>query len=266
MQRVVLLGASNLTQGLPVALDLLRSGFDQPLEMFVAGGHGRSFGRWSRFLYVRQLPGLVNCQLWPALACATPADRPPLAVITDIGNDLFYGCSVATVSTWVYTCIQRLQERNTEVLLTTLPMDRLERLSAGRYYLMRSLLFPACRIDWDTMKSRAYALHAALQKLAERNDVKLIVPASAWYGRDPLHIRRGQQVSAWTEILRTSDLFPDSDGSRQTTAFSGESGVTLSTRLKLLRLGPAEKKLFGRLTVSPQPAARWSDGSSLRLY
>ena len=39
----------------------------RPLEVFVALGHGRSYGRSTRMLG-RQLPGILECGLWPELA------------------------------------------------------------------------------------------------------------------------------------------------------------------------------------------------------
>ena len=82
--RVILLGASNLRLGLGTILRVLTSHFDRPLTAFVACGFGRSYGQWT-WAPFRGLPGIADCALWDAL---DDAPSRPLALITDIGNDL----------------------------------------------------------------------------------------------------------------------------------------------------------------------------------
>ena len=71
--RAILLGASNLRISLPFLLDQVRRRAGGPVEALAACGHGRSYGAWSRFLFVRHLPGIAGCGLWPEVE-----RRPPL--------------------------------------------------------------------------------------------------------------------------------------------------------------------------------------------
>ena len=117
--RAVLLGASNLRMGFPWVLSRLRAGAGGPVEVIAALGHGRSYGTWSRLLWVRQLPGIAGCGLWTDLD--RRASLPTLALITDVGNDLLYGAPVPEIAGWVEACLERLRERQVEAILTLLP-------------------------------------------------------------------------------------------------------------------------------------------------
>jgi hypothetical protein len=105
-RRIVFLGASNLTVGLGTVLATARARLGpEPVEVFVAAGHGRAYGRWSR-VAIRGLPAIVDCGLWRALDRGTaPATY---ALVTDIGNDLAYGATAAELAGWVGTCVERL--------------------------------------------------------------------------------------------------------------------------------------------------------------
>ena len=89
MQRVILLGASNVTLAFPLIVEGLRRSLPEPIELFAAHGHGRSYGLWSRVL-MRRLPGIRECGLWESLATRSGEGRP-LALVTDVGNDLLFG-------------------------------------------------------------------------------------------------------------------------------------------------------------------------------
>ena len=122
-RRIVLLGASNLTRGISAVLVEAERHFGSPLEVYAALGHGRSYGMTSRILF-RSLPGITECGIWNALA-ALPA-APTAALVTDVGNDLLYGATPATILHWVDECLRRLAERNARAVLTLLPWDPLE--------------------------------------------------------------------------------------------------------------------------------------------
>ncbi|HEY4597786.1 MAG TPA: hypothetical protein VIJ02_15405, partial [Thermoanaerobaculia bacterium] len=117
--RTVLLGASNLRISLPLVLDRVRRRAGGPVEVLAACGHGRSWGAWSRFLYVRHLPGISRCGLWEELR-SRPL-LPTLAVVTDVGNDLVYGAPVEEIAGWVEACLDRLVPE-TEIVMTLLPL------------------------------------------------------------------------------------------------------------------------------------------------
>ncbi len=143
--RAILLGASNLRISLPWIVDRVgRRAGGGPVEALVACGHGRSYGAWSRFLFARRLPGIAGCGLWRELGRRPPL--PTFALVTDVGNDLAYGAGVAATAGWVEACLDRLAapkaEVDAEIVMTLLPLARLERLSALQVRLAAALLFP----------------------------------------------------------------------------------------------------------------------------
>ena len=243
--RVVLLGASNVKMGFPRVLSCLPA----PVEVLAAMGHGRSFGTWSRLAWVRQLPGILQCGLWEELERRPPL--PTVALITDVGNDLLYGAPVRTIEGWIRTCLERLARHQAEPILGLLPLASLEKVSAFRYHLVRSILFPGRRAaSWSAMLESARELNDRLRGLGLEHGARIVEPSPSWYGLDPIHVRRSMRSHAWTEILRHPRL-------------AGERTLAAG-RLPLF--GAAELKLFGRTLRNPQPVRRFEDGSTVALY
>ena len=199
-QRIVLLGASNLTISLPLILENLRRRLDGPLKVYAALGHGRSFGQWSRVL-VRSLPGIAESGLWDHFERDPPADGPVRALITDVGNDLIYDVPVPRIVEWLDDGLRRLADRNADTVVTMLPLGSVEKLQAWRYYMARTLMFPTRRCPWPEMQRRVYELNDRLEQLCTRYGAKTFAPPGEWYGFDPIHIVRSCRAAAWTEIL-----------------------------------------------------------------
>jgi hypothetical protein len=252
-QRAILLGASNLVRSMPAVLEAVHLSRGGPLEVFLACGHGRSYGATSRILG-RALPGIVHCGLWEALA-----ERPPLettALVTDIGNDLLYGSSPAVIAGWVETCLDRLQSLGARPVITALPLGNLTALSAARYKFFRTLFFPPCKLSLSQMREAAHQLDERIRQFARLRQVPIMELRSDWYGLDPIHIRYRHAPTAWHEIL--------SHWSEQQVPQGGR--MSWRTWLALHRLKPAERIFLGREQRSEQPALRRPDGTTLWLY
>src|SRR5712671_2746547 len=114
-RRVVLLGASNLTRGISTVIETAWSLLGSPLEVLAALGHGRSYGLSSRILG-RELPGIRQSGLWEALAAAPRAETA--ALVTDVGNDLLFGATVASILEWVSESLGRLAAVEARTVLT----------------------------------------------------------------------------------------------------------------------------------------------------
>ncbi|HEV8578624.1 MAG TPA: SGNH/GDSL hydrolase family protein [Thermoanaerobaculia bacterium] len=248
--RAILLGASNLRAGLPIVVDGVRRRAGGPVEVLAACGHGRSYGGWSLFLFVRRLPGIVGCGLWQDLA-ERPA-LPTFALLTDIGNDLVYGVRVEEIAAWVKTCLDRLSRHQAEIVLTLLPVARLQRLSAWQVRLVTSVLFPGRPAPWPDLLDRALELNERLQRMGQEYGVRLVEPAADWYGIDPIHLRRGIRGEAWDRVLSHSSL--------------GASTGPAAARIPLLSFGAKEIHLFGFHLHTPQPAASLAEGTTVSLY
>jgi hypothetical protein len=251
--RAILLGASNLRISLPFLLDHVRRRAGGPVEALAACGHGRSYGAWSRFLFVRHLPGIAGCGLWPEVERRPPL--PTFALVTDVGNDLLYGAGVGEIAAWVEACLDRLVHPRAgvppaEVVLTLLPLARLERLSARQVRLAASLLFPGREVAWPALLERARDLDARLRRIGGERGARLVEPAADWYGLDPIHLRRRSRREVWSRILPPVPTVP---------------GTFLGTR-RIPLLGAAEARLFGVPLRRSQPAIRLEDGSTVAFY
>lgn len=246
MRRVILLGASNLTQSFPRIIGRIGSAWEGPLAVYAAHGHGRSYGRWSRVL-VRSLPAITACQIWDDLKRDEAEVESTSALITDVGNDLIYGAAPDRISGWVEECLQRLSDARAEIVLTLLPMASVERLSAWRYHLTRSIFFPGKGPEWTVMQERARDLNDRLRELGQSFGAHIVDPPGDWYGFDPIHVKHRARDAAWQQILAG---WPSFDATRQARRLSSIAG------LRLLALSPAERKLLGRHQRAAQPSYR----------
>jgi hypothetical protein len=246
---VILLGASNLTVAFPLLLESLPAGSQGPVDILAALGHGRSFGMSSRVL-VRELPGIIDCGLWETLKLREESAATVQALVTDIGNDLIYGASVAETLAWIETCLARLAEHQAEVVLTLLPMGSVEKLSPLRYHLTKMIFFPGKGPRWSELLQRVYHLNDELQTLGTRFGARIVHQHADWYGFDPIHIRRRQRCSAWREMLSGWNDFDEE---------AVASSPSWSTRLQFAQWRPAERRMFGHCQTTTQPVHKSAD-------
>ncbi|REJ91961.1 MAG: hypothetical protein DWQ34_13685 [Planctomycetota bacterium] len=255
MQQVILLGASNVTINFPLIVQMLRSSLG-PLELLTAHGHGRSYGMTSRVL-VRALPGIRRCGLWDALGEVPAGDARPLALLTDVGNDVIYGVEVERILEWVDECLVRLSALNASIVVTTLPLDSIRSLGRVRFEMTRRLFFPSHGPRWHDVRCIAPDLDAGLRELAESRGAEIVSPRAEWYGFDPIHIRRRYRTAAWRHYFSAWPEFrklPRTDRS------------VPAERLRLRRARPETRTLAGRTQQTPQPAIRFDDGSTVAIY
>ena len=255
-RRVVLLGASNLTRGISTVVEIAQQIWGNgSLEVLSALGHGRSYGINSTVLG-RTLPSILDCALWEALAARS--DVPTAALVTDVGNDLLYQVEVPQIVAWVENAIQRLQQAGARVTMTQLPIGSLLKLAPRRYYMLRTVMFPRCRLTFAEASVRARELHDQLLALGQARGVKLIHQQADWYGIDPIHIRRRHWRNAWHEIL--SSWHDDQPQTSPSAQGSLRRWVYLTSR------APHQRWLLGIEQRRAQPAARLRDGTVVSFF
>ncbi|MEO6596543.1 MAG: hypothetical protein ABIP94_17465 [Planctomycetota bacterium] len=250
--RLVALGASNLTRLALALLDAARDFAHRPIEAHMALGRGRSFGIRSRLLG-RELPGIDGCRLWQELAASPP--KPTTALLTDVGNDVLYGIEVPRILAWVDAALERLTVHAQHRHVVSLPMATLRLLSPRRFTVMRSMLVPSCRLSLPQTLDAAERLHQGLEQLAARHGATFHMPEPAWYGFDPVHVRRrywGAAARSWLGEVGSSEPMPSLDGT--------------FARLRFLFATPAERAWFGVTRHCEQPARRFADGTTLALW
>ncbi|MCP9464635.1 MAG: hypothetical protein NNA25_07540 [Nitrospira sp.] len=250
IERIVALGASNLTRGFHTVVSTARTIWGHEIEIFAALGHGRSYGAPSQFLF-RTLPGILKSGLWSELE-ARPG-KPTRALVTDVGNDILYGFSVERILGWVEETLRRLSRLTRDIVLTNLPLASVRRLSHRKFLFLRTILAPTCRLSLIQVLDRAEQVNEGLVLLAKRFDARLFHLNQNWYGFDPIHIRPSLWRSAWRQILGVEPDRPVARGS-------------LLEAVQLYLMKPERRWLCGWEQVTPQGGVTLKKGGRVWLY
>lgn len=255
-QVVIAIGASNLSRGLPRFAATVRSHVAAPVILATAG-HGRSYGANSRVAW-RRLPSILRSGLWRAMDRLGPParDRQPLALMTDIGNDLLYGFSVTQTAGWVRECLARLADCGSRIAVTSLPLASVERAGPVRYRLLRTVFVPGCPLSLADLKAAAADLDAAVREVAADHAATVIEQPGEWYGFDSIHIRRRRLATFSAAACQAWGLPPATKGSR----------ASLPEWARLGSAAAEVRSLAGRIRFTRQPVVRWPDGGTLSLY
>jgi hypothetical protein len=250
LARVVALGASNLTFGLPSLVAAARDACGPDVEVLAALGLGRSYGIDSTVV-ARTLPGIVHCGLWRALEQRPPASTR--ALITDVGNDIVYGCAPSQILSWVDECITRLRRFTDDIVVTDLPLDSIRRLKRLKFLLFRSITYPRSRLALGPAIAASEQVAEGLAALASQRRVRLFRPRAEWYGFDPIHIRRRDWCHAWPELLCAGER-------------PGLARASWPEAMRLALALPERQRLFGFEQLTPQSGRRLSRGARVWLY
>lgn len=194
---VVVLGASNVSRGLARLAATVRSRARSPAELFVAAGHGRAYGVSSR-VGLRRLPSILSSGLWRAL------DRQrmtrPLALLTDVGNELLYGLGVAAVAGGVREAARRLADRGASLAITGMPLESIGRVGRVQYRLLRTLYVPGCLLSLGEIKDASQWLDDELRAIAADTGATFLEQPGDWYGIDALHVKRSRLDDLWGRV------------------------------------------------------------------
>lgn len=253
--RIILLGASNLTLSLRLIIHLMQQRFGGPSEVLAAIGHGRAYGVASQMLS-RGLPGIADCGLWRQLDSMEP--RSAYALLTDIGNDILYESAPEQILRRVEWCVAQLQQQPAQIVVTNLPMASIESLSERRYTFFRNIFYPFCRLPRDETVSRARMVHRGLVDMASRRHFKLYEQESVWFGLDGIHVNYWQRRVFYQHILEQFPL----PGNQQTPVESKQELLLTWQR----RPRFAYKTVLGREIYCQQPSGQLAGGSSVFKY
>ena len=253
-RRVVLLGASNLALSFPTLVATARSIWGVPVEIMAAMGHGRSYGQ-DTSVFGRKISGIFPCALWQDLQNRPP--MPTAALVTDIGNDLLYGVPPDRLYEWVEQCLDRLTVAGAAIVVTQLPIENVERLSEARFQFFRRLIFPRSRLTLADAKVLVREFNDRLIELGESRKISVIPVSSAWYGLDPIHLKRRAKRHAWPALLSSW---------RVADAPLAAARPSLWTTAYLTSLAPWERSIWGIRRRASQPSGRLADGTTISLY
>ena len=250
--RIILLGASNLTLSLRLVTHLMQQRLGGPSEILTAVGHGRAYGVFTQML-LRGLPAIANCGLWTQLAATEP--RSTYALLTDIGNDILFELAPERILRSVEWCIAQLQQQSAHVVVTNLPMAAIESLSERRYTFFRNIFYPFSRLSRNETMSCARAVHVGLVDMASRLHFKLYEPEPIWFGWDGIHVNYWQRKAFYRDVLQQ---FPNPSDGPESVEGEQEFLLTWQRRPEF-----AYKTVLGRAIYCQQPSGQLADGSSV---
>jgi len=251
--RVVVLGASNVSRGLARLVATVESR-SPGADLFVAAGHGRGYGVNTR-VAARRLPSILGSGLWRGLD-RQGGEQPPVALVTDVGNELLYGFPAERIASWVRESVRRLADRGATIAITRLPMAGIATVCAVRYRALRTFFVPGCPLSLAELKEAATRLDADLQTIAADFGAQVIEQPAHWYGFDTLHVRRRHLDDLWQAALNAWD-FP-----------SAQSSAKSSTTdwLKIGTKAAEVRSLGGVMRFTQQPVLPLRSGGMLSLY
>lgn len=243
-RNIVLLGASNLTIGWKPMVQALRATVGASIDLRVALGMGRSYVDWSRFWH-RRLPGILQSDLWNVLPQCD--DQSPLALLTDIGNDIVYGRTPDTIFTAVTESVSRLRQWNsaTRFVMTGLPLYAVASVGPIRFRVARTILFPGCNLSLSSIVTAAEEVDGRCREFAASEGIAFVEPRPEWYGIDPIHVLPKFRYDAFREFFSAWGVTPAS------TSDAASDGDALS----VCRLPKSHvRTTFGIHRVANQPA------------
>jgi hypothetical protein len=194
---IVVLGASNVSRGLGRLAATVRARAEPPADLYLAAGHGRAYGVSSR-VGLRRLPSILASGLWRALDRERVAQ--PLALLTDVGNELLYGLGVSAVAGGVREAARRLADRGATLAITGLPLASIARVGRVRYRLLRTLYVPGCLLSLAEIHDASRWLDDELRAIAADTGAAFLEQPAAWYGLDALHVKRSRLDELWDDV------------------------------------------------------------------
>ena len=251
-RRVVVLGASNVSRGLSRLVAAVESR-SPGANLFVAAGHGRGYGVNTR-VAARRLPSILRSGLWRGLD--RHGGEAPLALVTDVGNELLYGARAELVACWVRETVWRLADRGATIAITRLPMAGIAEVGPVRYRALRTFFVPGCRLSLAQLKDAATRLDSDLQAIAGDFNAQLIEQPAHWYGFDTLHVRRRHLDNLWRVAFNAWGL-PSVESSE---------GASVADWVKVGTKAAEVRSLAGVVRFTPQPVLRLRSGGTLSLY
>ena len=258
-KRAILLGASNITLGLPWLIPAVEERLAGPVDITGAWGHGRSYGEPSSLLF-RTLRGIVYSKVWKRLA-----ERPALptsALVTDVGNDIAFGESPDQIMEWVTTVFERLDAMDARTVVTGLPHARLSEQSATNFFIVRLLFFPEYPLRQPDILSKVAEVNGRVEELCEKFGNTFVPAQSEWYSLDPIHIRFRRQRTAWEEILRHwGEHRPEIDEDPHPLHRANPLRA-----MELYTMRPERYDIFAEKFITTQPCYTTRRGSPISMY
>jgi hypothetical protein len=222
-------------------------------DLFVAAGHGRGYGVNTR-VAARRLPSILRSGLWRGLD--RHGGEAPIALVTDVGNELLYGARSVLVASWVRETVWRLADRGATIAITRLPMAGIAEVGPVRYRALRTFFVPGCRLSLAGLKEAATRLDADLQAIAGDFGAQIIEQPAHWYGLDTLHVRRRHLDDLWHMACNVWGI----------PVVESPVASSLATWARVGAKAAEVRSLGGVMRFTRQPVLPLRSGGTLSLY
>lgn len=208
---VLVLGASNVSLAWSQIVSLVLSSSTDGVDIVTAHGMGRAYAADSSGFVFRRLPGILCSGFWDALP-KFGDEQSASVLITDLGNDLLYGCSVSEVVEAAADCVSRIRQwnANADFVVTAPPLASVLTLKRTRFRIMKQLLFPSSPLQLPQVQQATQDLFDGIQSLAAGTGLKIYEPPASCCGYDPIHIRRRYRRDVFRSMLSLWDQPPAS--------------------------------------------------------
>ncbi|MEY4567221.1 MAG: hypothetical protein RLY14_2191 [Planctomycetota bacterium] len=208
---VLVFGASNVRRGLVSLIKEVNFCCGSSWDLVVVAGHGRSYGA-STSVLGRRLPGIRQA-VWRDHFSSHHSAR--YALLTDFGNDLFYGATIFQIQQWIEECLAILHREKVKLTMTGLPLEAIQSCQKAKFFLLRTIFFPKTELNFCDAIRGAERLDEVIRELAETYRASYVQPSLQWYGVDPIHIRKGCYANAWSAFLRSDEIEKSAEKSRE---------------------------------------------------
>jgi hypothetical protein len=242
---------------LAVAVATARAVLGTSVDAYVAAGLGRSYGLRSR-VAAREITSIRASHLWDILRRGD-SQQPTYALVTDVGNDIFYGQNVETITGWVDGALATLASLGARTTLVQLPLASVLDVRWAQIQLLEKIYAGGRKIDVPQAQADARRLAVGLTELAARHGIPQVPQERQWYAFDPIHIRPASELEAWWRFLA-----PWRAEASAASPLATRPSLAVRVRARLAR--PDERWWLGRRQTAAQPALEWADGTTISLY
>jgi hypothetical protein len=208
---VLVFGASNVRRGLVSLINEVNFCYGSRWDLVIVAGHGRSYGA-STSVLGRRLPGIRQA-VWRDHFSGHHGAR--YALLTDFGNDLFYGATIFQLQQWIEESLTILHREKVKLTMTGLPLEAIQGCQKAKFFLLRTIFFPKTKLKFCDAIRGAERLDEVIRELSKMYHASYIQPSLQWYGVDPIHIRRDCYANAWSAFLRSDEMKKSAEKSRE---------------------------------------------------
>jgi hypothetical protein len=225
---VLVFGASNVRRGLVSLINEVNFCYGSRWDLVIVAGHGRSYGA-STSVLGRRLPGIRQA-VWRDHFSGHHSAR--YALLTDFGNDLFYGATIFQLQQWIEESLTILHREKVKLTMTGLPLEAIQGCQKAKFFLLRTIFFPKTKLKFCDAIRGAETLDEVIRALSKTYRASYIQPSLQWYGVDPIHIRRDCYADAWKAFLRSDEMKKSAEKSRE----NNDSQFHFDSRWKYLQI------------------------------